>query len=147
MGSVDGLNTTMPLSPKGELSFHFTRMSHHDEDDEEEELLLQHMQVLVHLLVVALGALLLLPDERGASFYDRRLAWDEYCERHTIRGTFRTRMRMERESFDQLLSYIKDDLLVSETYAKKRRGSIVLVDSTRLTSVETRWRHIPGLPP
>lgn len=97
-----------------------------DDDDEEEALQLQQVQLLLHLIGVAVAVLLLVPEERGSSFFDQRLAWDEYCERHSQRGTFRIRMRMERASFDQLLGFIHEDLLVSETTYAKRRGETIV---------------------
>jgi hypothetical protein len=103
----------------------YNKMSHNGDEDEDEALVLQHMQVLLHVLVIAASVLLVLPEERGGSLFDQRLAWDEYCERHTVRGTFRIRMRMERGSFDKLLGYIREELLVNETYARRRGGTIV----------------------
>lgn len=100
-------------------------MDDDDEEDGKDELLLQHLQLLLHLALAASMLLLYMPEERGNSFFEQRLVWADYCERHTERGTFRIRMRMERQSFDKLLCFLQEDLLVSETYAKKRGGSIV----------------------
>jgi hypothetical protein len=94
-----------------------------EEDDEEEELLLLQL-LLLHACVVAVIVVLSLPEDRGDSLYDQRLIWENYAHKHTVRGTFRIRMRMERSSFDKLLGYIREDLLVSETHAFKRGGSI-----------------------
>jgi hypothetical protein len=100
-------------------------MNEDNDDAEEYELLLQLNLLLLQLAVVAVGAVFCFPDERAASFFEQRLAWNEYCNRHTERGTFRIRMRMERPSFDKLLHLVHDDLLVSETFAVRRGGAIV----------------------
>ncbi|CAB9497043.1 expressed unknown protein [Seminavis robusta] len=72
------------------------------------------------------GLLLCLPGElRNPSIFEQRLHWDRYCQKHQNRGTFARRLRMRRESFDKLLSFLVDDLLVNETQATRRGGSII----------------------
>jgi DDE superfamily endonuclease len=82
---------------------------------------------LAQPVMTAMNAALVsvLREERNASHYDQRLAWDDYCKFHVSQGTFDRRLRMSKESFDKLLGYIRDSLVVNETKAKVRGGSIV----------------------
>ena len=64
-------------------------------------------------------------DPRNATTFEQRLAWHDCCERHAARGTFKRRLRMSKESFDKLLSYIHDDLKVDEAQAHRRGGAII----------------------
>jgi DDE superfamily endonuclease len=74
--------------------------------------------------LLSLGVFSQLPEERNPSHFEQRLAWDDYSTSHTAKGTFDIRLRMPLESFNKLLGYIKDELLVEETKAKVRGGSI-----------------------
>ena len=63
--------------------------------------------------------------ERNPSIFEQRMMWHDYCELHLSRGTFDRRLRMSKPSFDKLLSYMRDHLLINETQARKRGGGIV----------------------
>jgi DDE superfamily endonuclease len=56
----------------------------------------------------------------------QRLHWKQYWKRHVTRGTFKRRLRMKKESFDLLLSYIYKWLLVNEQMANLQGGTIIL---------------------
>ena len=62
---------------------------------------------------------------RNASIPQQRLVWDIYCKRHVAAGTFKRRLRMEKESFDILLGFVYQWLLVNEQMADLRGGSII----------------------
>ena len=87
------------------------------EEEDESNLLLSF--VLSHVL------LLELPEKRNSSLFEQRLAWDDYAVTHTARGTFEVRLRMTLDSFNKLLGHIRDDLLVKETKARVRGGTIL----------------------
>jgi hypothetical protein len=63
--------------------------------------------------------------KRNASTFDQRLSWSVFCQKHVLRGSFKRRLRMTKESFDKLLSFIYEDLLVKEVMAEMRGGSII----------------------
>ena len=65
------------------------------------------------------------PKKRNPSSFDQRLSWSSFCNKHVPRGTFKRRLRMTKESFDKLLSYVYEDLLVKEQMANMRGGSII----------------------
>lgn len=83
------------------------------------------MEMLLQLFLLTVGVLMLMPESRNPSFFEQRLAWERYSERHSRRGTFKIRMRMKLSSFNKLLEWIYDSLLVSETHAKRRGGTII----------------------
>ncbi|CAB9502366.1 unknown protein [Seminavis robusta] len=86
----------------------------------------QDAALLLQLFILSVGLLLCLPGEpRNPSFFEQRLAWKRYSEKHQKRSTFTRRLRMGKDSFDKLLSFIVDDLLVNETQAVRRGGSII----------------------
>ena len=87
------------------------------EEDDDSNLLLS--------FVTSYGILLELPEERNASLFEQRLAWNDYAVTHTARGTFDIRLRMSLQSFNKLLGYIQHELLVKETRAKVCGGSIL----------------------
>lgn len=62
---------------------------------------------------------------RSPSNFEQRLMWDRIVETHGSRATFHRHMRMRRESFGKLLSYIRDDLEVSHLQASRRGGAIL----------------------
>jgi len=64
-------------------------------------------------------------DERNPSVFDQRLAWANCCDKHVQRGTFERRLRMKKESFDILLSFVHGCLAVNEMIASLRGGIIV----------------------
>jgi DDE superfamily endonuclease len=68
---------------------------------------------------------LFFPNPRGPSFFEQRLAWDHYCSKHEQRGTLKRRIRMDKCSFDKLLGYIYQDLIVKEGKADNRGGPII----------------------
>ena len=88
-----------------------------DEDDDSEQLL--------QLFTLAYGTDFLIPQKRQSAIYEQRLAWDAYCDKHTRRGTFERRLRMKKQSFDKLLSYIREDLMVDLRQACRRGGPII----------------------
>jgi len=63
-------------------------------------------------------------ERRNRSAFEQRLIWNDYSEKHVARGTFKRRMRMDKDSFDKLLSYICNDLLVDEKQANRRGGPV-----------------------
>jgi DDE superfamily endonuclease len=86
--------------------------------DDDEDTLLQ-------MFMTSMGVFHQLPEPRNSSHFEQRLAWEEYSLVHVARGTFDIRLRMSLDSFNKLLGFIRDDLLVVETKAKLRGGSIV----------------------
>jgi hypothetical protein len=68
---------------------------------------------------------LFFPNPRGPSFFEQRLLWEHYCAKHDKRGTLKRRIRMERTSFEKLLSYIYAELIVKEAMANNRGGPII----------------------
>ena len=64
-------------------------------------------------------------ETRNPTVAYQRMCWDEYCQTHVARGTFKRRLRMEKESFDILLGYIFQWLLVNEQMADLRGGTII----------------------
>ena len=63
--------------------------------------------------------------KRNASTFDQRMSWSVFCQKHVLPGSFKRRLRMTKESFDELLSFIYEDLLVKEVMAEMRGGSII----------------------
>ena len=93
-----------------------------------ERLLLQDgadMWLYFHLLLLAYGAFLFYPAERNPSTFEQRLRWEDYSKKHSSKGTFRIRLRMTEHSFNKLLSFIHDDLIVNEMQANPRGGPII----------------------
>lgn len=84
-----------------------------------------HYQMLLQLFMYSVGVMLLTPEERNPSIFDQRLAWDEYCRRHELRGTLQRRLRMSKKSFDKLLEMVEKDLHVNFSQADKRGGPIL----------------------
>ena len=83
---------------------------------------------VVQLLLIGAAATYLTrtwKESRNPTVAYQRLCWDEYCSTHIARGTFKQRLRMEKESFDLLLSYIYEWLLVNEQMANLRGGTII----------------------
>lgn len=62
---------------------------------------------------------------RTPSFFDQRLLWEAFCDRHGARADFKRHMRMSKASFDKLLSLIRCDLEVDENKARSRGGAIL----------------------
>jgi DDE superfamily endonuclease len=93
--------------------------------DESDILLYMRFLLLTSSFYLFLPVLLSLKKSRNSSTFDQRLQWDLYCNRHIQRGTFNRRLRMSKESFDTLLTYIYHDLLVDEEMAELRGGSII----------------------
>jgi hypothetical protein len=87
------------------------------EEDDDDSLLQVFMHSVCQLLVT--------PEERNASHLDQRLAWNEFANAHAQRGTFDIRMRMSKASFDKLLAMIQESLMVNETKASIRGGTIL----------------------
>ena len=75
--------------------------------------------------VMSYSAMFEFPEERNASHFEQRLAWEEYAVTHTARGTFDIHLRMSLHSFKKLLGLIRHDLIVNETKAKVRGGTIL----------------------
>lgn len=62
---------------------------------------------------------------RHPSMFDARLSWDTFCSRHCHRADFTRHIRMSFESFEKLLSFIRDDLEVDKDMAALRGGAIL----------------------
>jgi hypothetical protein len=88
---------------------------------------METLYLVLHLLLY--GVMLasqLLPQQRDPSVFDQRLMWTDYVERHTRRnGTFTRRLRMELDSFNKLLEFIREDLEVNQDMADLRGGAII----------------------
>jgi hypothetical protein len=63
--------------------------------------------------------------KHNPSSFDQRLSWSSFCNKRVPRGTFKRCLRMTNESFDKLLSYVYDELLVKEQMADMCGGSII----------------------
>ena len=81
--------------------------------------------VAIQLSLITYGCWLFFPNQRGPSLYEQRLTWESYCHKHEKRGTLERRIRMQKTSFDKLLSYIHEDLVVNELMANNRGGPII----------------------
>ena len=79
----------------------------------------------LQLLIFMYGCWVFLPFQRNPSFFEQRICWDKYCDKHTRKKTFKVRLRMHKKSFDKLLGYIRHDLIVNEVMAKPRGGAII----------------------
>lgn len=86
-------------------------------DDDDDSLLM--------LFVLSFTVFSGLPEGRNPSHFEQRLAWSEYAATHTARGTFDIRLRMPLDSFNKLLGYIREYLLVNETKGNIRGGTIL----------------------
>jgi hypothetical protein len=64
-------------------------------------------------------------EERGEANYQQRLIWNKIIAAHGESDGFLRHLRMTRESFDQLLGYIREDLEVDEGMASLRGGPIM----------------------
>ena len=82
-------------------------------------------ELLLPLFLLSFGVLFIVPESRNPSVFEQRLLWDQYCNKHIVRGTFKRRLRMSKQSFDKLLSYIYDDLVVNANQAYWRGGAII----------------------
>lgn len=82
-------------------------------------------EALLDLFLLSVCTWTELPCPRNPSLIDQRMAWGTYAERHCARGTFQIRLRMSFDSFNVLLGHIRQDLLVNETQAKHRGGTIL----------------------
>jgi hypothetical protein len=80
---------------------------------------------MLQLTIVAAACWMGSSSPANSSFFDQHLCCDKYCEKHTSRGSFKIRLRMHKHSFDKLLLYGHQDLLVNETIAKPRGGAII----------------------
>lgn len=75
--------------------------------------------------MLSYACFLLFPSSRGPSFFEQRLAWDRYVEKHSKRGTLKRRIRMSRSSFAKLLRLIYHRMIVEELFACSRGGPII----------------------
>jgi len=90
-----------------------------DEDDVEAS------EQLLQLFMLAFAFDFLIPQTRQSAICEQRLAWDAHCDKHTRRGTFERRLRMKKQSFDKLLSYVREDLTVDLRQACRRGGPTI----------------------
>jgi hypothetical protein len=79
---------------------------------------------LIHFSLIY-GCWLFTPQKRNPSFFEQRVCWEAYCEKHLRRGTLSIRLRMDQQSFVKLLNYIQHDLMVNEVMAQPRGGAII----------------------
>jgi hypothetical protein len=84
-----------------------------------------HMLAMLQLVVLGIGLLMVVPEERSSGVFDQRLAWNEYCERQHHRGTLTRRLRMGRDSFMKLVHLVQEDLTVDHSRAESRGGVII----------------------
>lgn len=87
--------------------------------------LLDENAAVVLLYFAAYFAFIKVPLQRNRSIFSQRLCWQEYCDLHVERGTFKRRLRMSKESFDKLLTLIRHRLEVNESKANNRGGAII----------------------
>ena len=84
----------------------------------------EHYETIIQILIFTM-TLWYLFDTREPSFKEQRLSWETYVDKHNRRGTFKRQLRISQESFEKLLSYIRDDLEVNERMANLRGGTIL----------------------
>jgi hypothetical protein len=84
----------------------------------------EYMELFIQVVIFA-TTMVFLFDTREPSFEEQRLTWATYCDKHNRRGTFKRQLRMAQQSFEKLLSYIREDLEVNETMANLRGGTIL----------------------
>lgn len=90
------------------------------EDDEVfggSERAVAELQVLQMLQVACLAAVGM-KARMSAALFKQRLCWWAHSQCHVARGTFEQRLRMEKESFNLLLSCVHTFLVVNEQKAK-----------------------------
>jgi hypothetical protein len=76
----------------------------------------EHYETIIQILIFTM-TLWYLFDTREPSFKEQHLSWETYVKKHNRHGTFKCQLCMSQESFENLLSYIRDDLEVNETMA------------------------------
>ena len=86
-------------------------------EDNREQLAIATILQLLLIGAVATYLKTRVKETRNPTVAYQRMCWDEYCQTHVARGTFKRRLRMEKESFDILLGYIFQWLLVNEQMA------------------------------
>ena len=82
-------------------------------------------EILLHLFLLSFGIYLFQEQPRNPSVFEQRLTWIDYSAKHTKKGTFQSRLRMKRNSFDKLLAMIREELEVNEAMAERRGGAII----------------------
>jgi len=75
--------------------------------------------------MVQLAAVLGFKEERDSSLFEQRMIWSRIVERHSTRFPFKRHLRMELQSFNKLLSFIRQDLEVDMLQAARRGGAIL----------------------
>jgi hypothetical protein len=60
----------------------------------------------MQLALLTAASLLVMVQPRNPSFFDPRIMWEEYCQKHTQQKTFKVHLRMSKHSFDKLLGYV-----------------------------------------
>jgi hypothetical protein len=65
------------------------------------------------------------PAERNTSIIEQRLVWDNFVGKYGARPDFERSIRMKLSSFQLLLSYIRQELLVDEAKASTRGTPII----------------------
>jgi len=80
---------------------------------------------LLQLFILACVTDVLILQTRQPAAWEQRLAWDACCDKHTRQGMFERRLRMKKPSFDKLLGYAKEDLMVDLRQACRRGGPII----------------------
>jgi hypothetical protein len=79
----------------------------------------------IQVCLLSYACWLFFPNPRGPSFFEQRLAWQHYHDKHQEKGTLKRRLRMDGSSFNKLLGYVYDSLMVKEVMANSRGGPII----------------------
>jgi len=83
------------------------------------------LTICLATFIISLAGYVSLNLERNPSIFDQRLMWGKIVERHSHQFPFQRHLRMRMESFNLLLSYIRDELEVDKEMADKRGGPIL----------------------
>jgi hypothetical protein len=98
-----------------------------DKDEEETKSNLNHYHVVVMQMMMSYYEENLenIDMERLPMMVQVRLCWDKFWNQERHRVPVKRHLRMEKESFELLLSFLYDDLEVDILQAEKRGGAII----------------------
>ena len=65
------------------------------------------------------------PARRNFHPFRPRMQWNEFCEKNRNHKDFMRLIRMSPDSFDKLISFVRNDLEVDEAQAARRGGAII----------------------